>query len=105
MIVIVAFAIANFEPVTLDLWPFDKSLSVPMSVALLTSLVLGLLIGGLVAWLSAAGSRRSARRARRRLDELERELARLRRDRADAVPPTEDPGQAAERAQRPAIGP
>jgi uncharacterized integral membrane protein len=83
IIVIVAFAIANFDRVTLDLWPFEFFLSVPLSVALLASLVFGLLIGGLAVWLSAGRTRRRARQARRRVDELERELARLARERAE----------------------
>ena len=117
IIVTVVFAAANFEFVSLDLWPFAFSLSVPLSVALLTSLVLGLLVGGLAAWLSAGGTRQRARRARRRADELEREVARLRRerDRAAGAPsagpggsaglpaPVEGQARAAERTERSAI--
>jgi uncharacterized integral membrane protein len=119
IIVTVVFAAANFEFVSLDLWPFAVSLSVPLSVALLTSLVLGLLVGGLTAWLSAGGTRQRARQARRRADELEREVARLRheRERSTGEPgaepsgsaglpaPAEGQARAAERAKRAAIGP
>jgi len=118
IIVTVVFAAANFEFVSLDLWPFAFSLSVPLSVALLTSLVLGLLVGGLTAWLSAGGTRQRARQARRRADELEREVALLRREReraagapgagpggsADLPAPTEGQARAAERAKRSATG-
>ena len=109
--VTVVFAAANFDLVSLDLWPFAFSLSVPLSVALLTSLVLGLLVGGLAAWLSAGGTRRRARQARRRADELEREVARLRheRDRTAGAPGAGQGGSAglpapAERAKRSATG-
>ena len=86
IIVAVAFAAANFGFVSVDLWPFAFSLSVPLSVALLTSLVLGLLVGGLTAWLSAGETRQRARQARRRADQLEREVAQLRRERAAGAP-------------------
>ena len=115
IIVTVVFAAANFEFVSLDLWPFAFSLSVPLSVALLTSLVLGLLVGGLAAWLSAAGTRQRARQARRRADELEREVARLRRElertpgagpggSAGLPAPTEGQARTTERTRRSALG-
>jgi uncharacterized integral membrane protein len=119
IIVAVVFSVANREPITLDLWPFEySSPPIPLSIALLASLVLGLLVGSLAAWLSAGRTRRRARQERRRADELERETARLRRerDRTDIAPPTghagstelpapnEDPGQTTERAKRSAIG-
>jgi uncharacterized integral membrane protein len=90
IVVAVVFSIANRDPVTLDLWPFDLSLRMPLFAVLLASLVVGLLIGGLAAWLSGAGARRRGRRARRRVEELEREVARLRQesDRATRAGPT-----------------
>ncbi len=88
LIVAVAFSVANRESITLDLWPLEMSISVPLFAALLLSLLSGLLIGGLAAWLSAGRSRRRAREARRRAERLERELAQARRDleRASAAP-------------------
>ncbi len=90
------FAIANREPITLDLWPFEASPRLPLFVILLVCLVFGLLVGGLASWLSAAPIRRRARQARRRVAELEREVARLRQERdraARAVVPPADSGQ------------
>ncbi len=117
IIVTVVFSVANRETITLDLWPFElSSPPVPLSAALLASLVCGIVIGGLAAWLSAGGTRQRARQARRRADELEREVARLRRERAAGAPgagpggsaglpaPTEGQAQAAERAKRSTIG-
>ncbi len=118
IIVTVVFAAANFDFVSLDLWPFAFSLSVPLSVLILGSLFLGVLIGGLAVWLSAGRTRRCARQARRRADELEREVARLRgeRERAAGAPgagpggsagppaPAEGPPSAAERTRRSALG-
>ncbi len=79
------FAIANREPITLDLWPFEASPQLPLFVILLACLVFGLVVGGLATWLSAAPTRRRARQARRRVAELEREVARLRQERDRAV--------------------
>ncbi len=111
IVVTVVFAVANFDFVSLDLWPFAFSLSLPLSVALLISLVIGLLVGGLTAWLSAGGTRQGARQARRRADELEREVAWLRHERehAAAAPSTGPGGSAglpapAERTKRSATG-
>ncbi len=90
------FAIANREPITLDLWPFEASPQLPLFVILLVCLVFGLLVGGLASWLSAAPIRRRARQARRRVAELEREVARLRQERdraARAVVPPADSSQ------------
>ncbi len=90
------FAIANREPITLDLWPFEASPRLPLFVILLVCLVFGLGVGGLATWLSAAPTRRRARQARRRVAELEREAARLRQERdraARAVVPPADVGQ------------
>ena len=90
------FAIANREPITLDLWPFEASPRLPLFVILLACLVFGLMVGGLATWLSAAPARRRARQARRRVAELEREAARLRQERdhaARAVAAPADSGQ------------
>ena len=96
IVVAAIFAIANRQPVTLDLWPFEASPQLPLFVILLACVVLGLVVGGLATWMSAAPTRRRARQARRRVAELEREAAHLRqkRDRAaQAVVPPADGGQ------------
>ncbi len=85
--VAVVFTIANRELITLDFWPFDLSLRIPLFVVLLASLFAGLLIGGLAVWLSAGRTRRRGRQARRRVEQLERELARLERERERGAPP------------------
>jgi uncharacterized integral membrane protein len=90
--VAVIFAIANRELITLDLWPFEFSLRLPLFVILLACVSIGLVVGGVATWLSAAPLRRRARRARRQVAELERELARLRQERdraAQAATPAE----------------
>ena len=105
IVVAAIFAIANREPITLDLWPFEASPQLPLFVILLACLAFGLVVGGLAAWLSAAPTRRRARQARRRVAELEREAARLRQERdcaARAVAPPADSGQPGRPA--PAVG-
>ncbi len=118
IIVAVVFAVANRQPISLDLWPFELTPVIPLSAALLASLVLGLLVGGLAAWLSAGQTRKRAREERRRADEIEREIAQLRRERngTDNGPPAghagatgrsasnEGHGPPSERAKRSAIG-
>ena len=118
IVVAAIFAIANREPITLDLWPFEASPRLPLFVILLACLVFGLVVGGLATWLSVAPTRRRARQARRRVAELEREVARLRRERESAAgapgagpggsaglpAPAEGPPRAAERAKRSVTG-
>ncbi len=91
-VVIVVFAIANREMVTFDLWPFELSVSAPLFVVILGSLFAGLLIGGLTAWLSSGKARWRARAAARRVAELEREIARLKRERKQATAPRQSAG-------------
>jgi len=108
--VAVIFSIANRESVTLDLWPFELSLQLPLFVILLACIAFGLVVGGMATWLSAAPARRNARQARRRVAELERNRA------ARAVVPPANSGQpglpaptgdatvAPEPGKRPALG-
>ncbi len=108
IVVAAIFAIANREPIALDLWPFEASPQLPLFVILIACLVFGLVVGGLASWLSAAPTRQRARQARRRVAELEREAARLRQERDHALravaPPAED-GQPGLPAPAPAAAP
>ena len=83
----VAFAVANRRAVTFDLWPLELTVTLPLFVAILGSLFLGLLIGGLILWLSSGRVRLARRRAERRTAELEREIARLKREAGMAAEP------------------
>jgi len=80
MVVLVVFAVVNRQSVTLDLWPLDMSLRLPLFILILGSLFVGLLVGGTAAWLSAGATRRRARLAEHRAAEREREIARLQRN-------------------------
>lgn len=98
IVVAVIFAIANREPITLDLWPLEASPRLPLFVILLACVGFGVAVGGLATWLSAAPARQRARQARRRVAELEREQmqaaeARPRQERDRAVGAVADSAQ------------
>ena len=73
------FAIANREPVSIDLWPLSGRLDMPLFVALVAALYAGFALGALVAWWAGRHGRRTARDARRRAAELEAEMQSMRR--------------------------
>jgi uncharacterized integral membrane protein len=99
-VVIIAFAVANRQAVTVSLDPFNPdvpaaSLTKPLFVVLIAVLILGVIIGGIAAWLRQTKWRRTARR-------LEREVANLRAE-IDALKRTTTPvgiPHAAEPAER-----
>ena len=75
-VLIVAFAVANREKVTIALDPFGPNSAAawqtqPLFVVVIGALILGVIVGGIAAWLRQAKWRRTARR-------LEREVANLR---------------------------
>ena len=83
-IVIVAFAVANRQIVTVSLDPFSSehpasSLALPLFALIIVLLIAGVVIGGVAAWLRQAKWRRVARRLEREVEELRGEIASLRR--------------------------
>jgi uncharacterized integral membrane protein len=69
-IVMIAFAVANRQIVTVSLDPFggsDSGLSLPLFVLIILLLIIGVLIGGLAAWVRQGKWRGAARRAERQL--------------------------------------
>jgi uncharacterized integral membrane protein len=75
-VVIIAFAVANRQDVTVSLDPFNPavpaaSVTKPLFVVILAVLIVGVIVGGIAAWLRQTRWRRTARR-------LEREVANLR---------------------------
>jgi uncharacterized integral membrane protein len=82
-IVIVAFAVANRQIVTVSLDPFSSehpatSLNLPLFVLVIGLLIAGVVIGGAASWLRHGHLRRTARRFERDIRELRSELASLR---------------------------
>ena len=74
-ILIVAFAVANRQIVTVSLDPFDQAdpalaVSQPMYLVVFVVLIAGVVIGGCAAWLRQARWRGRARRAEAQLSTL-----------------------------------
>jgi uncharacterized integral membrane protein len=99
-IVIVAFAVANRQNVTVSLDPFNPdvpaaSVTQPLFVVIVAVLILGVIIGGIAAWLRQSKWRRTARRLEREVVELRRERDGLKRTAGapglvpEAAPPPE----------------
>ena len=84
LLLLIAFALSNPQPVSLALWPTDVTLEAPLSIATLIIAGVFFLLGGLITWLPALGHRRRARVAEKRARALESELAA--RDKAAVVP-------------------
>ncbi len=78
-IVIVIFAIANRQAVTIDLWPFDQSISQPLFLVVLVAVLVGFCVGAAVMWLSDGRVRNRARENYYKASHLEREVAALKR--------------------------
>jgi uncharacterized integral membrane protein len=83
-VVIIAFAVANRQIVTVSLDPFSSehpasSVTLPLFALILVLLIAGVVIGGVAAWLRQAQWRRTARRLEREVEQLRGEVASLRR--------------------------
>ena len=83
-LVAVVFSVANRHPIEINLWPLERIEELPAFAVILAVLICGFLLGAIVMWLSAAPLRDRARRARYQKEDLERELAYLKRQRAKA---------------------
>jgi uncharacterized integral membrane protein len=93
MVIVVAFAVANRQTVTVSFDPFSSTapaytVTLPLFVVLFAVLIAGVIIGGIAVWF---GHRRN-RRARRRLDgevqQLHREIDGMRQQLAETPPPS-----------------
>jgi uncharacterized integral membrane protein len=83
-VIIVAFAIANRQIVTISLDPFSAehpaaSLTLPLFALVIVMLLFGVLIGGIAAWLRQSKWRRTARRLERESADLHIEIEALKR--------------------------
>jgi uncharacterized integral membrane protein len=82
--VIIAFAVANRQGVTVTLDPFSSinpayAKTVPLFILIFAVLILGVLIGGVAAWLRQSKWRRTARRLDAEVRALHEEIATMRR--------------------------
>jgi uncharacterized integral membrane protein len=89
--IIIAFAVANRQIVTVSFDPFDPAqpayaAALPLFVLIFVLVIFGVLLGGIVTWLRQARWQWAARRAEKENHELRLQLDLLRRDLA-ATPP------------------
>ena len=99
-IVIIAFAVANRQAVTVSFDPFSSAapayaVTVPLFVLIFIVLILGVFVGGIAAWVGQSKWRRGHRRlddeVRRLREEVDTIEARLRMTRQTEVPPEAAP--------------
>ena len=92
-IVIVAFAVANRQSVTVSFDPFSSAspayaATVPLFVLIFALLILGVLVGGVTAWIRQGRWRRTARRLDGEVRTLHQEMDAMRRRFAPESPAT-----------------
>jgi uncharacterized integral membrane protein len=81
-IVIVAFAVANRQSVTVSFDPLSTtnpaaSITLPLFIIIFILVILGVVVGGIAAWLRQSAWRRTARRLDGEVRQLREETARL----------------------------
>jgi uncharacterized integral membrane protein len=94
-IVLISFAVANRETVTVSFDPFDRaepafSVALPLYVLILALVIAGVIVGGVAAWLRQGKWRWRARLAESQARELRTENDQLKR-RDTSVPPGSPP--------------
>lgn len=99
VLVLVMFAVANRQVVTLSFDPFDAAnpayaVAVPLFVLIFILVVLGVLLGGIAAWLRQGRWRRAARRLDGQMRRLNDEVHELRRRELERRSPPTSPSQA-----------
>ena len=102
-VVIIAFAVANRQIVTVSFDPFSAdrpaaSLTLPLFALIIVLLVIGVLVGGTAAWLRQAKWRRTARRLEREVADLRIEVDTMKRT-ASVLADSDPSGRAPERLQ------
>ena len=94
VVIIVAFAVANRQVVTVSFDPLSTTapayaVTLPLFIILFVVLILGVLVGGFAAWLRQGKWRRAARQFDNELRSLHREHDALRRRTDAAERPTQ----------------
>ena len=92
-VVIIAFAVANRQSVTVSFDPFSSAnpayvATLPLFVVIFMVLILGVLIGGMAAWIGQGKWRRVARKLDTDVRALHQELEAIRRRFAPEPPPS-----------------
>ncbi len=93
-VVAIVFAVANRDAVTVELWPFPWTVTLPLYLLSLGTLAVGVLIGAMFAWASGSHRRAQTRREKkdqnRKIQALERENATLKQETARLAAPAEE---------------
>ncbi len=89
-VIVVAFAVANRQALTVRFDPFPYELELPVYVIVLGALAAGFAAGMAVQWLLGQKWRYLARARQRRIGALEEEVEGLRRQRETGKEPSED---------------
>jgi uncharacterized integral membrane protein len=94
--IIIAFAVANRQAVTVSFDPFSSSqpayaATLPLFVLIFILLILGVIIGGIAAWLRQGRWRRSARKLEADVRAMRGELETIRNRFGTAQTPPEQP--------------
>ena len=105
-VLIVAFAVANRQAVTVSFDPFSSAnpayaATLPLFVLIFALVILGVIVGGVATWLRQASWRRTARALDADVRTLHQELEAMRRRAAEE----EARREAAVRATLPAVAP
>jgi len=95
-VVLVAFALANRQSVTVSFDPFDQvdpafALTVPLYALAMALVIAGVVVGGIASWATQGKWRQAARRAQSRAQQLSTELDRHRQRPPAASPPAGAP--------------
>ena len=90
--VIIAFAVANRELVTVSFDPFSATnpayaATLPLFILIFVLVILGVIVGGVAAWLKQAHWRRAARQLDAEVRLLRQELSAVRNRTAAEAPP------------------
>lgn len=83
LIVVVGFAVANRQAVTVSFDPFSSAnpayaVTLPLFIIVFVLLIVGVIIGGVASWMRQASWRRSARRLDAQVRELHNEMDAMR---------------------------
>jgi len=85
-VVLIIFALANRQPVTVNFNPFavepetaSQRLDVPLFLVIFAVLLAGIVLGGIATWFAQGPRRRDERHLRRETERLHRELDAARR--------------------------
>ena len=95
LIVVVGFAVANRQAVTVSFDPFSSAapayaVTLPLFVIIFVLLIIGVIIGGAAAWMRQASWRRSARRLDAQVRDLHSEVDAMRAS-SPATPERREP--------------